>query len=400
MADAQGINKIVAYKKTTGGWGTKPSASGAKTLRRVTMANNLTKTTYQSEEIRASQQTADFRHGTRSATATLNGELSSNSYADFIAAGLRKDFVAGAASGTLTTISVNATTSKFIRSTGSFITDGFRRGRIMQSSGFAAAGNNGLFLIAAVTALEITVVSFEETSPLVTAAAGDSVTLTVKGKETYVPKSGHTDDDFCIEEWSPDTGVSRIFLGQQVNTLNFSMAPNAMATLEVGFMGKDAEPATGTQYFTSPTAQGGDGTYSGPDGIVLINGVASRKITNFGIQINESIAQEPVVGSKSIGAKSRGDVNVTVQLSSIFTDATLLNNFDAEDEITITVALRTADKANGMAFHLPRVKLGSGTVDDGKKVLILSADGQALEYVGSAADITPTTIVIQDTAIA
>ena len=92
MPLAQGVSKVVAYKKE-GTWGTAAAGgAGAKAMRRVTAAFNLSKETYQSEELRTDYQISDMRHGVRSADGSLNGELSAGSYADFMAAVLTRDF--------------------------------------------------------------------------------------------------------------------------------------------------------------------------------------------------------------------------------------------------------------------------------------------------------------------
>ena len=54
-------------------------------LRRVSSSFNLTKETYQSEEIRTDYQLSDFRHGVRSVEGNVSGELSAGTYADFLA---------------------------------------------------------------------------------------------------------------------------------------------------------------------------------------------------------------------------------------------------------------------------------------------------------------------------
>ena len=85
MATASGINKVVSYKKETS-FGTLPSpTTGGQTLRRVSSNFNLTKETYQSEEIRTDYQLVDFRHGVRSVEGSISGELSAGTYADFLA---------------------------------------------------------------------------------------------------------------------------------------------------------------------------------------------------------------------------------------------------------------------------------------------------------------------------
>ena len=94
MAISQGVSKRVAYKKETN-WGDLPGATGAKEIRRVTATFNLTKETYESQEIRSDYQVASFSHGIRSVDGSINGELSPGTYSDFIASAVAKDFVAG-----------------------------------------------------------------------------------------------------------------------------------------------------------------------------------------------------------------------------------------------------------------------------------------------------------------
>jgi hypothetical protein len=395
MASAQGINKVISYKKETT-WGTKATNSGAISLRRVTGSFQLEKDSYTSNEILASQQVRDMRHGTRRSTGSLSGELSGNAYEDFIQAAVRKDFAAGATTGAIITLSSTATT--IVRSSGSFVTDGFKVGSVISVTGFTDAGNNGLFVITSMTATALTVSGLAGQTRSIE-AAGDTVTVLEKGKKTFVPLTGHTDDSFTIEEFYSDASVSRTFLGQQVDTMAVALQPNSMATIDFGFLGKDGEAATSSQYFTSPTAVSGEGIYSAPDGFLFINGVANGLVTGLNISIANNITQEAVIGSSSIGAKSRGKVAVTVDGSAIFEDTTILNYFDAESEVSLTYVLMSADNADAFSIHLPRVKIGSATTDDGEKVVILSFSGSALEYTGSAVGVEKTSIQIQDSTL-
>jgi hypothetical protein len=395
MASAQGINKVISYKKETT-WGTKASSSSGISLRRVTGSFQLEKDSYASNEILASQQVRDMRHGTRRSTGALSGELSGNAYEDFIQAAVRKDFVAGATTGAIITLSSTATT--IVRSSGSFVTDGFKTGSVISVTGFTDAGNNGLFIITSMTATILTVSALAGQTRTIE-AAGDTVTVLEKGKKTFVPTTSHTDDSFTVEEWYSDASVSRTFLGQQVDTMAIALQPNSMATIDFGFLGKDGEAATSSQYFTSPTAVSGEGIYSAPDGFLFIDGVGNGVVTGLNISVANNITQEAVIGSSSIGAKSRGKVAVTVDGSAIFEDTTILNYFDAESEVSLTYVLMSADNTNAFSVHMPRVKIGSATTDDGEKVVILSFSGTALEYTGSAVGVQATTIQIQDTTL-
>lgn len=397
---AQGINKVIIAKKETT-WGTKASASAAQLYRRVTGSFQLGKDGFESAEINTSQQVKDFRHGSRSANGSLSGEISGGSYTDFIQAALRKNFAAGVTTGAVLVIAADETAgvSKFVRSTGSFVSTGFKKGDVISVSGFTSANNNGLFVVIAVSTLELTVEHFNADGALTTEAEGDSVTILVKGKNTFVPLTAQTDDSFTVEEFYDDDDISRTFLGMIVDTMAINIAPNSMATIDFGFMGKDAEAPTGSQYFTTPTAQPSKGIYSGVDGLLILNGVASRKVTSLTLSVANNTSMEAVIGSTAQGAKSRGKVSVTGSLSAIFDSATIFDYFDDETEISITYALRTADDADAFSIHMDRVKVNSGTTDDGEKVVILSADFQALEYLGTADGATNTTLKIQDTTL-
>jgi hypothetical protein len=398
--ESQGINKQVIFKKETGGWGTKASASSANVLRRVTGSFQLEKDVYNSNEINTAQQMSDMRHGTRRSTGSLSGEVAGNSYSQFIAAAVRKDFAAGVTTGTVTTISVTeaAGVSTFTRSAGSYITDGFKVGDVVESTGFVAGANNGLFVIVALTATVMTVEHFDEGGTLTVAAAGASVSVAVSGKKTLVPITAHTDDSFTVEEWYPDSSISRTFLGLQVDTMSVNVAPNNMATIEFGFLGKNAEAATGSQYFTSPTAQTTTPVYSGVNGLLIINGVASRKVTSLTLNLSNNIQHEGVIGSNVVGAKSRGKVEVSISGSAIFDDSSILGYFDNETEISVTYALLSADGTDAFSLTMPRVKIGSGTTDDAEKVIILSFDGVALLDNSGSTVKDLTTLSIIDTA--
>jgi len=137
MAISKGVRKVVAYKKETAGqWGVLASAAGATILRRVTANINLTKSTFESNEIRTDFQTADMRHGERAVDGTLNGELSPASYAPFMASVLARDFTAGVApTGLSVTIAASGSLFTITRSAGSWITDGFYVGNLVRLSG-------------------------------------------------------------------------------------------------------------------------------------------------------------------------------------------------------------------------------------------------------------------------
>ena len=92
-------------------------------------------------------------------------------------------------------------------------------------------------------------------------------------------------------------------------------------------------------------------------------------------------------------------VGVTVGGSAIFDASDFLDYLDAETEISLTYVLMSADNTEAFSIHMPRVKIGTATTDDGEKNVIVSFDGTALEYVGTGVGVQATTIQIQDTTV-
>lgn len=396
---ATGINNKVAYKKETA-WGELPANTGAKYLRRVSADFNLTKETYQSEEMRTDFQVADFRHGVRRAEGSLNGEFSAGSYADFFAAAVRKDFAAVTLPTASVTVTVNSGTYKLVRTVGSFITDGWKVGMVVRCAGLTAVADNSKNLVvAAVSALDVTVVPLD--GSVLTAQGTDAtVTFTVPGKVTYAPLSGHTDDSFTVEQWFSDIAQSEVYTGMKVNTVGVSIPATGMTTVDFSFMGKDLTQTGTTQYFTSPTAAGATGIFAGVNGVVLYNGVKVAVITDASVNINSDMTDAVVLGSNSISDVFGGRITVDGSMSVYFQDATFRDVFKDEVEVSIVFAL-TANNAKDADFatiSLPRVKLGSFTKADSMDGVIASCDFTALLQGTNTAGKELTTVMIQDSA--
>lgn len=399
MATASGINKIVSYKKETT-FGTLPSASGAQTIRRVSSSFNLTKETYQSEEIRPDYQMQDFRHGVRAVEGTISGELSSGAYSDFLASALARNWTAATPSalGSTTIASVTGTYT-ITRTTGSFLTDGVRVGNCIRLTGFATNNNNKNLLVIALTATVATVVALNGATltPETVASGG---TYTVSGKTTYAPTTGHTDDSYSFESWQSDIGQSEVFTGNKVNTVGIALPATGLTTVELGFMGQDLKQRGTTQYFTSPTAPTTNGIFAAVNGALVVNGEPVALVTAANFNINRNMTSEAVVGSNIKPEIYEGRIVVDGDFSTTYQDGTFAGYFDTEAEISLVVALTANSLPNSefMSFTLPRLKLSTDTKDDGEKGIVSQNSFQALKGNGTNG-FEATTIMIQDSTL-
>lgn len=402
MGTASGIYKQVTYKEEVT-YGTMPAAASAQAIRRVTSSLDLTKDTYQGNEIRTDFQMADYRHGLRKVGGSINGELSAGTYKDFIAAALKKAFTATAAiSGASITIGGVAGAYTITRAAGSFLTDGVKIGDVvaLTSGAFNAANLNKNIMVTAVTALMLTGLVLNAVA-MVTEGPIAAATLTVRGKKSLIPQTGHTDKSFSIEHWYPDVPTSEVFTGCKVSKIAFGLPPTGMATCNVEFMGKDAT-TNATQYFTTPTAVTTTGTMAAVNGVLRVGGATVANVTGLTIDIAAAQSGEPAVGSNTVAFQAAGRVIVTGQITATFDSTTLRDAFYNETEISLFAAF-TADNtalSDFVAFGLSRIKVGGASKDDGEKTITQTFPFQALLNTAGGAALANdmTTISIQDSA--
>lgn len=399
MATASGINKVVAYKKETT-FGQLPIATGAHYLRRVTSDFNLTKETYQSEEVRQDYQIVDFRHGVRSVEGTISGELSAGAYADFLASAVARNWTAATPTALgSTTIAASSNFYTITRTTGSWLTDGVCVGNVIRLAGFAAGNITKNLMIVALTATVATVLVLNgSTLTAETVASGGTYTST--GKTTYVPSTGHTDDSYTVEQWFSDIGQSEVTTGNKVNTVGIALPATGLTTIDFGFMGQDLKQTGTSQYFTTPTAQGTNGIFAAVNGALIVNGAPVAIVTSLNININRNMTSEAVVGSNIRPEIYEGRILVDGDFSTLFQDRTFSDYFKNETEISLVVALTENNLPNSgfMTFTLPRIKLSTDTKDDGEKGIVAQNSFQALKGTG-ANGFQATTIMIQDSSL-
>jgi len=400
MPTASGIAKQVAYKKEVT-FGTLPAAASAQAVRRVSADFNLTKDTYQSDEIRTDYQVVDFRHGVRAVDGTISGELSSGSYSSFLASAVARNWTAGTPAALGSTTIANGTvtgTYNITRTTGSWITDGAKVGTVIRLTGFNAANNGRNFLIIATTATAATVLPLSGTT-LTTETVASAGTYTFGGKLTYAPSTAHTDDSYSIESWFSDISQSEVYTGCKVNTVSLALPATGLVTADFGFMGQDLKQTGATRYFTNPTAQATTGVFAAVNGALIVEGKPIALVTGLNININRNMTAEAVVGSNIKPELYEGRITVDGDFSTLFQDRTFSDYFNNESEIALVCAVTASSDptADFMTITLPRIKLSTDTKDDGEKGLVAQNSFQALKGSG-ANGFEATTIQFQDSA--
>lgn len=384
--------------------GTKALADSGKTYnyRDGGLSGGLTKEAFESNTIRTDQQRQNASHGTRSVAKTLDQEFQIGGHTALLEGALRSEFAAAATTGALTSIGINGSTRTISRSTGSFITDGFKVGDIVRATGFVAtANNNKNFRLATVSALTMTYVADAWIGTVTTESAGATVTVAAAGKKLSVPLTAHTNDYFTVEEWNDDIEQSETDLDCKVSSMAIEIPANGNATINFGFLGRNATYDT-VQYFESPTDAPNGDLLAGTTGLLSYNGVDSVVLTNVSINLDAGAEIKAVVGSNISPDVFTSAVVVSGSMAALYEDATILNDFDNEVEAPLFIYLfadNTAD-SDFVIIKLPNIKINSAEKSTDGTAISLSSNFSAGVLLDGSTTQEQTTIVIVDSSVA
>lgn len=372
MTDAQGIYKQLSYKKQTAK-GSAASGSGGQLLRRETATFNLKKDTYSANEINSHQQHTGAKHGVGQVDGAINGLLSPATYKDLLQSLLRKDF---AATSALTGMSITIAGSgpyTITRAAGDFLTGGIKVGDVVRltAGSFDAANLNKNLLVTGVTALVLTVLVVNG-STLTAEGPIATATLSVPGKKSWVPISGHTNDYYTFEEWFSDLSKSRTWNDCQVGKADIALPSTGNSTIQITAMGLSRTKG-GSQVLTSPTAETTTEILAAVNGLILVGGTSYGSVTGLSISIDGQMSfGEAVIGSNLRSDIVKGDVKVSGSFTAVKQSETLSDFLDSENATSIIACVTENDDANAdfVCFVMSRNKILSDDGDDGKKQIV------------------------------
>jgi len=402
MAVAQGISKQIKMVKQTV-LGT-PVTSGSQKIRRVTAQFNLDRDTYSSSEIVSHQQSTGASVGVSKTSGKLNCEMSAGTYDDMWATLCRKTF---AATTPITAVSLTigaaaAGVYPLSRAAGSWLTDGIKVGDVIRITVGAmnAANLNKNLLVTSIGSATVCSVVPLNGAALVAEGPITGNTVTVVGKKTYVPLTGHTNEYFTIEQWFADLSKSEMFVDVKVASADVTLPATGIATVNFDMPGLSRVTAS-AEALTSPATESATSVLTAVAGKVVVNG-AVTSITGATLKIDGNIqAGEAEVGASAVSDLIRGRVAVSGSFTAKFSDTTLQALFNSQ--ATVALHLVAASDLTGtsdfVAFTMTGVKIFSDTADDGEKEIIRTYNFTA-QYNAATTSTDGSLIVIQDSQAA
>ena len=206
-----------------------------------------------------------------------------------------------------------------------------------------------------------------------------------------VLKAGTSRRSFTIERHFANLAVPEWhrFTGCEINTLNLSIAPDAIVSGSFGVIGKDQ--SIGTAILTGATYPAPTTTapFDSFTGTILEGGSAIGTVTGIEMTIENGLSPLFVVGSNTTERPSIGKSRVTGTLTAFFESKTLLEKFINETATSIDLTL--TDGTSSIQFDMPNVKYNGGQPDvEGEGEVTIALPFIALYDSGDASQLVIT----------
>jgi hypothetical protein len=404
MTVAQGQLKKLSYKKQTG-LGSAASGSGGQYVTRETSSFNKKKDTFTSNQITGHQQYVGDTYGVSKTEGSLDSALMPGPFAPFMGSVVRADFAAISAIASLSLTIAGSGPYTITRGSGSFLTDGVKIGHVVRITAgtYTGVARDINVLVTGVTATVITCI-VPNGKTLSAQGPVASSTITVIGKTTKAPTTGHTNDYYTVEEWFSDLSKSRLYTDVQAGTAEIAIPATGNSTIKLGFMGLGRTKGS-SQVLTSPTAEVTNTILSASNAAILLAGSSTAVGTSLNLKIENGLAYgEAVIGSRVINDLVKGEVKASGTVTALLDSETNSDFFENETAISIIAVLfaDSSDTSDFIGFTMSRAKLFGDDVDDGKKQIVSTLPFTAeINMAGGAALANDQTIIgIQDSQAA
>lgn len=368
MPISQGIFKQTRIARQASK-GTLALVGGGSIIRREQSTFELAKEAYTTEsEINSTQQITSSRHGVRLVNGKVTGIFSPGTYTDPLSAVMRRDFTTvPAIAAASITIAGAGPTYTLTRAAGSFLTDGIKVGYPLRLTAgtFTASNLNKNLLVTAVTALALTVMVVNN-SGLVAEGPITGAAVTVPGKVTFIPTTGHTVIYHTVEEWMPDVPFSERNLDVKFLQANISMPGTGNAKIDFTANGLNQTNAA-TAYFTAPASETTTQSLVAASGLLLLGGNAVATVTDLSINLDgKGKPADGVVGTDIRPDIFTGKAMVSGSFTAYFDSGWIPAMFVNEVSTSIITALTAGTAANAdlVTFTMSDVRINSNKPTD------------------------------------
>ena len=265
---------------------------------------------------------------------SLSGKLSYGSYDDFLAYALGTPVwtsnvvkVVPATSTGSISLACDSSAHTWTRTVGSFVTDGFFVGQVINPSGFTNGANNGAFVVSAVTALVLTT-STATTMVTETAGAGKSIAADISPSFTF--ERGHKGNGIyfgypgCVVDGFEMTGKS---------------GTDASVDIKFNLLSKVCTAESTGSVFTAFTASNTNALITSWNGTIKRNTIAIGDVTSWTLTVARNSETAEVCGSPDLYDIQPKAALVTGKMEIYFDSIAHYTDFRAQNDVAFQLNL-------------------------------------------------------------
>ena len=360
-------------------YGTTPASGNFDVIRFASESLSGTPSFTQSNEIRADRQPTGQVLTGLDVSGTLSGPLAPTKWVtDFLASAMMDEWNAAITTGA-TDLDITTSGTKLVRTSGSFITDGFAVGDLIQLSGFSTAANNTFVYVSAVSALELTIVG--PASLVNENGGGDEVAKRHKFIEIGSDLSSYS----ISKNFLDLTSKAIAYRGLRVNGFTADIQNRAEASISFDLAGGGGAPySPGVDITDSRTvnAVATEPALSGSShvGLIIVDGArVAYCVSGFNLQANNNHSARNCLGSLAPSNQDAGEATVNVSLNAYMTDDNFSFHAAKTNGSTVSVVFPVVNNGEGYAFAIPAFKPNSPDAQSGGKnqQIVLNISGAA-----------------------
>lgn len=347
--DTGGNLTLSQLEETT--FGVAPSSGNPLPIR-VTggLSLELSKGILESDELRSDQQRAVVRHGNRTVEGDIPFEFSNKDFDIGLQALMGGTWVK-LVDLSLTDITITASAKTFVSVATDFEALGLEVGDTVVTSGFTNGGNNGTFVLTAISTVTMT---FGNATGLVdegTAdASGDFDSL------RHFVEAGTTERSFTMQKRFGGLSGNQYehFLGCEYNSLSLSVAPEQITTGTFGILGQDKLSDQASEFVGTTVAASTNQPFDSYTGFLKLAGSTIAIATNVEMTLARGLTSAFVIGSDKAPRVLPGRFIVDITMDAFLEDFTFANNFLNETETTFVLQVQFGTE--WIRFTCPRLK--------------------------------------------
>lgn len=348
-------------------YGTTPASGSFDVVRFSSESLTGTPSFTQSNEIRSDRQPTGQTLTGLDVSGTLSGALAPTKWiTDMLASAMMDTWTTAATTGAID-LDITTSGTKLARASGSFVTDGFAVGDLIQLSGFSTSANNTYVYVSSVAALEMTIVG---PATLADESGGGNE---IAKRHAYIEIGSDLSSYSISKNFLDLTSKAIAYRGLRVNGATIDVQNRAEATISFDLAGGGSSPySPGTDITDGRTvnAVATEQALSGSShvGLIVVDGArVAYCLSGFNLQVSNNHSARNCLGSLAPSNQDAGEASVNVSLNAYLTDDNFSFHAAKTNGSTVSVVFPVVNNGEGYAFAIPAFKPNSSDAQSGGK---------------------------------